>query len=61
MMIERKNKEISGFEEANSKNRIKIQILQKTVEELKNTAKETRDDGKNQSGRMTNILKKQLA
>lgn len=47
MMIERKNKEISAFEENNSKNRIKIQILQKTVQDLKNTAKETKDDGKN--------------
>lgn len=42
-MIERKNKEIKSLEENNGKSRIRIQILEKTVEELRNSTKDSKE------------------
>jgi chromosome segregation ATPase len=60
LLIERKNKEIKQLEDAASKGRVKLQVLEKSIEELRNT-KDSREDTRNDSGRITAVLKQELA
>jgi chromosome segregation ATPase len=59
-LIDRKNREIKQLEDAASKARIRTQVLEKTVEDLRTSPKEPVIESRNDN-RITAVLKQELA
>ena len=60
-LVEKKKKEIRQLEDANGKLRIRVQVLERTVEESKFEKKDSRGETKQEMDKFQLILKQQLA
>lgn len=59
-LVQKKSKEIKELEDSNSKLRIRVQILQRNIEENKYSANETKDEGRGEAEKLQSILKQEL-
>lgn len=60
-LIEKKGKEIRQLEQANSKLRIRVQVLERSLEDSKYNQRQSKEESRNQTEKINNILKLELA